>query len=103
MWLHNFREEQYKSLDINLVLIPQEGIRKNEYLALFTNRFLETYSLIWSLILVQLKFILEQLLLQLLLQLDKSSGIYEWLSLQMGTAAMKLKDACSLEEQLWPT
>ena len=52
MWLHNFREEQYKSLDINLVLIPQEGIRKNEYLALFTTRFLETYSLIWSLILV---------------------------------------------------
>ena len=24
-------------------------------------------------------------------------------SLQMGTAAMKLKDACSLEEKLWPT
>ena len=24
-------------------------------------------------------------------------------SLQMVTAAMKLKDACSLEEQLWPT
>ena len=24
-------------------------------------------------------------------------------SLQMATAAMKLKDACSLEEKLWPT
>ena len=24
-------------------------------------------------------------------------------SLQMVTAAMKLKDACSLEEKLWPT
>ena len=24
-------------------------------------------------------------------------------SLQMGTAAMKLKNACSLEEKLWPT
>ena len=24
-------------------------------------------------------------------------------SLQMGTAAMKLKDTCSLEEKLWPT
>ena len=24
-------------------------------------------------------------------------------SLQIGTAAMKLKDACSLEEKLWPT
>ena len=24
-------------------------------------------------------------------------------SLQMGTAAMKLKDACSLEGKLWPT
>ena len=24
-------------------------------------------------------------------------------SLQMETAAMKLKDACSLEEKLWPT
>ena len=24
-------------------------------------------------------------------------------SLQMTTAAMKLKDACSLEEKLWPT
>ena len=24
-------------------------------------------------------------------------------SLQMGTAAMKLKDACSLEKKLWPT
>ena len=27
----------------------------------------------------------------------------EWKSLQMVTAAMKLKDACSLEENLWPT
>ena len=26
-----------------------------------------------------------------------------WKSLQMVTAAMKLKDACSLEENLWPT
>ena len=26
-----------------------------------------------------------------------------WKSLQMVTAAMKLKDACSLEEKLWPT
>ena len=31
--------------------------------------------------------------------------IYFWVpkSLQMVTAAMKLKDACSLEEKLWPT
>ena len=27
----------------------------------------------------------------------------EIISLQMVTAAMKLKDACSLEEKLWPT
>ena len=26
-----------------------------------------------------------------------------WKSLQMVTAAMKLKDTCSLEEKLWPT
>ena len=26
-----------------------------------------------------------------------------WKSLQMVTAAMKLKDSCSLEEKLWPT
>ena len=31
--------------------------------------------------------------------------LYSWApkSLQMVTAAMKLKDACSLEEKLWPT
>ena len=31
--------------------------------------------------------------------------LFSWApkSLQMGTAAMKLKDACSLEERLWPT
>ena len=31
--------------------------------------------------------------------------LFSWApnSLQMGTAAMKLKDACSLEEKLWPT
>ena len=31
--------------------------------------------------------------------------IYSWApkSLQLVTAAMKLKDACSLEEKLWPT
>ena len=31
--------------------------------------------------------------------------LYFWTpkSLQMVTAAMKLKDACSLEEKLWPT
>ena len=28
---------------------------------------------------------------------------WAWKSLQMLTAAMKLKDACSLEEKLWPT
>ena len=32
-------------------------------------------------------------------------SLFFWLqkSLQMVTAAMKLKDACSLEEKLWPT
>ena len=32
-------------------------------------------------------------------------SLYFWApkSLQMVTAAMKLKDACSLEEKLWPT
>ena len=31
--------------------------------------------------------------------------LFSWApkSLQMATAAMKLKDACSLEEKLWPT
>ena len=31
--------------------------------------------------------------------------LFSWApkSLQMMTAAMKLKDACSLEEKLWPT
>ena len=31
--------------------------------------------------------------------------LFSWTpkSLQMVTAAMKLKDACSLEEKLWPT
>ena len=31
--------------------------------------------------------------------------VFSWApkSLQMVTAAMKLKDACSLEEKLWPT
>ena len=28
---------------------------------------------------------------------------WAWKSLQMVTAAMKLKDACSLEGKLWPT
>ena len=34
-----------------------------------------------------------------------NSDIFSWApkSLQMVTAAMKLKDACSLEEKLWPT
>ena len=32
-------------------------------------------------------------------------GLFSWApkSLQMVIAAMKLKDACSLEEKLWPT
>ena len=32
-------------------------------------------------------------------------NLFSWASksLQMGTAAMKLKDACSLEEKLWQT
>ena len=32
-------------------------------------------------------------------------ALFSWAprSLQMVTAAMKLKDACSLEEKLWPT
>ena len=29
--------------------------------------------------------------------------LLDFKSLQMVTAAMKLKDACSLEEKLWPT
>ena len=29
--------------------------------------------------------------------------VSDFTSLQMVTAAMKLKDACSLEEKLWPT
>ena len=36
----------------------------------------------------------------------ESERLYFWgapKSLQMVTAAMKLKDACSLEEKLWPT
>ena len=34
-----------------------------------------------------------------------SGALYSWApkSLQMVTAAMKSKDACSLEEKLWPT
>ena len=34
-----------------------------------------------------------------------SDRLFSWApkSLQMVTAAMKLKDACSLEEKLWPT
>ena len=34
-----------------------------------------------------------------------SETLFSWApkSLQMVTAAMKLKDACSLEEKLWPT
>ena len=34
-----------------------------------------------------------------------SERLFSWApeSLQMVTAAMKLKDACSLEEKLWPT
>ena len=34
----------------------------------------------------------------------KSDRLFSWApkSLQMVTAAMKLKDACSLEEKLWP-
>ena len=33
------------------------------------------------------------------------TDLFSWApkSLQMVTAAMKLKDACSLEEKLWPT
>ena len=35
----------------------------------------------------------------------KSERLFFWApkSLQMVTAAMKLKDVCSLEEKLWPT
>ena len=35
----------------------------------------------------------------------KWQTLFSWApkSLQMVTAAMKLKDACSLEEKLWPT
>ena len=42
-------------------------------------------------------------------QIDGESGKWQTLffwapkSLQMVSAAMKLKDACSLEEKLWPT
>ena len=42
-------------------------------------------------------------------QIDGESGnseiLFSWTPklLQMVTAAMKLKDACSLEEKLWPT
>ena len=42
-------------------------------------------------------------------QIDGETGNSDWLffwapkSLQMVTAAMKLKDAYSLEEKLWPT
>ena len=42
-------------------------------------------------------------------EIDGETGNSGWLffwapkSLQMVTAAMKLKDACSLEEKLWPT
>ena len=43
-------------------------------------------------------------------QIDGETGNSDWLlffwapkSLQMVIAAMKLKDACSLEEKLWPT
>ena len=36
---------------------------------------------------------------------NKWETLFSWApkSLQMVTAAMKLKDACSLEEKLWPT
>ena len=36
---------------------------------------------------------------------NKGCSLFSWApkSLQMVTAAMKLKDACSLEEKLWPT
>ena len=43
------------------------------------------------------------------IKITASSPITSWQidgkikSLQMVTAAMKLKDACSLEEKLWPT
>ena len=35
---------------------------------------------------------------------ENSERLFSWVptSLQMVTAAMKLKDACSLEEKLWP-
>ena len=35
----------------------------------------------------------------------ETQRLFSWApkSLQMVTAAMKLKDACSLEEKLWPT
>ena len=40
-------------------------------------------------------------------QIDGKQGqtLFSWApkSLQMVTAAMKLKDTCSLEEKLWPT
>ena len=38
-------------------------------------------------------------------QWKKWQTLFSWApkSLQMVTAAMKLKDACSLEEKLWPT
>ena len=37
--------------------------------------------------------------------MEKSDSLFSWApkSLQMVTAAMKLKDACSLEEKLWQT
>jgi len=36
---------------------------------------------------------------------EKWQTLFSWApkSLQIVTAAMKLKDACSLEEKLWPT
>ena len=38
-------------------------------------------------------------------QWKQQQALFFWApkSLQMVTAAMKLKDACSLEEKLWPT
>ena len=37
--------------------------------------------------------------------METVTDLFSWApkSLQMVTAAMKLKDACSLEEKLWPT
>ena len=35
--------------------------------------------------------------------METVTDLFSWAPLQMVTAAMKLKDACSLEEKLWPT